>query len=49
MSANNGVIPDTVLVTVAPSSSLERKFSSVTTAGKNRPTKANKVAAVALN
>src|SRR2546426_1195568 len=48
-SANRGVVPETVLVTVGPRSSLERKLSSVTTAGKNRPTSANKVAAVALN
>src|SRR2546428_8364356 len=48
-SANRGVVPETVLVTVGPSSSLERKLISVTTAGKNRPTSANRVAAVALN
>ena len=48
-SANSGVVPDTVLVSVGPSSSLERKLSSVTTAGKNRPTTANRTAAVALN
>src|SRR2546426_5979244 len=48
-SANRGVVPETVLVTVGPRSSLERKLSSVTTAGKNRPTSANRIAAVALN
>src|SRR5213078_2166193 len=48
-SAKRGVIPETVLVTVGPRSSLERKLSSVTTAGKNRPTSANRIAAAALN
>src|SRR3989454_1514273 len=48
-SANRGVVPETVLVTVGPRSSLERKLSSVTTAGKNSPTSANRLAAVALN
>src|SRR5258708_38651046 len=48
-SANSGVVPDTVLVAVAPSNSLERKLSSVTTAGKNRPTTPNRIAAVVLN
>src|SRR5437762_7618738 len=47
--ANRGVVPETVLVTVGPRSSLERKLSSVTTAGKNRPTSANRIAAAALN
>src|SRR2546426_10748196 len=48
-SANRGVVPETVLVTVGPSSSWERKLSSGTTAGKNRPTTANRSAAAALN
>src|SRR3989454_10361783 len=48
-SANRGVVQETVLVTVGPSSSLERKLSSVTTAGKNWPTSANRSAAAALN
>src|SRR2546426_10257377 len=47
--ANKGVVPESVLVTVGPRSSLERNLTSVTTAWKNSPTNEKRNETVAVN